>query len=121
MPHQLYREMKIYDKSYVPPKSIFVEHYESQASFNEMFELIKINEDGLAEWSPTPKKEIIKLLNCEALEFDSSTFEDDRLVSDIEQLRLLINPRIDFPPNENIEVIQRSFEIERNQKSLSGN
>jgi len=102
-------------KGFVRPDSTFVEHYESQAFFRETFDFIKVNQNGSAEWTPAEKSEIIKLLNCEASEFESSTFKHGRLVSEIEQLRLAINPRIDFLPNEDTEGIQRSLEIEKNQ------
>jgi hypothetical protein len=102
-------------KGFVPPQSTFIEHYESHAYFDETFDFITVNKNGSAEWVPAEKIEIIKLLNCEALELESSTFEHDRLVSEIEQLRLAINPRIDFLPDQDTEVIQRSFEIEKNK------
>lgn len=97
-------------KGFVPPGSIFIEHYE-----NGTFDFVKMNENNEPEWIPVEKNQIIKFLNCEALEFESSTLEDKRLLSDIEQLRVVIDPKIDFPFHRNIEFVQRSFEIEKNQ------
>ncbi|SDH52966.1 Shedu immune nuclease family protein [Desulfosporosinus hippei] len=103
----------------VPKETCFIEHYEPQDYYQRMhsFDIVTFDGKGLPHWTSIGFQKIINILECDKMEFLDTTFSNPRLMNEIDRLRYQMDPKIDFPDQENPEIIKRRFEIEYNNIS----
>jgi hypothetical protein len=99
-------------RGFVDESVVIVEHYEENM-FGAPFTVVTFDENGDPDWADMSPTQAITFLGCAATEFDVPTVEDFRLNAEMERIRNEIDPFVDSPELETVEVYNRRAEIER--------
>lgn len=95
------------ENGFVPKDATFIEHYEPNGFHEHTFDLVNLKSDNEPEWSKLEVLEVVKLLQCEPSELDNLTVKNESLISQIEKARVLIDPYIDLPYQQDSDYILR--------------
>ena len=87
-----------------------IEHYQDRISSYGEFDLVQIS-DEKTTWKKISISSLTERLGCSENELLDHTLKNQRLFKKIEQIRSRINPFIDAPLRDPVEVINRRNEI----------
>lgn len=100
-------------RGFITTNALIVQHYEPGFWRSAMFDHVTFSAEGHAQWRSMSLEEAQVFIGCSADELKDSALENDRLLTEIEQIRHAIDPFVDFPIPEPASVITRKLEIER--------
>ena len=89
--------------------TITIEHYEKSSYKSDAFEFVSF--DNGTKWEPTTFDNLKDTLGFETDEFDITTLSIQKHFDEIEKKRFAINPNIDTPIQEHIDIINRREDI----------
>lgn len=98
-------------RGYITGQCTLIEHYEREDGEQASFHQVHLPEEGPTSWQSLSEGQVQELVDCDALELRDFSLSNLRLLGEMDRIRNAINPYIDFPDLQRVEVINRRAEV----------
>ncbi|RZA34477.1 MAG: DUF4263 domain-containing protein [Lysobacteraceae bacterium] len=100
------------DVGHIPSDAKIIEHYEDGSYRGGTYDIVTIN-NGIPDWKSITQAAAAEFIGCDEAEISCVSLRDERLARQVESLRIRVDPHIDRPWVEPLDVINRRNEILR--------
>lgn len=102
------------DRGLIQDGALLIEHYDQERLNGQTFDWVRCNHESGTEWLPLTMQDACKALDCDDSEFSCSSLQVKRIFDEIQKIRHNINPHLDEPWPEPLQVINRRDDIFQN-------
>lgn len=110
-------QRSLIESGHIESNTRLVEHYEEGSYRHGTYDFVTFR-NGNPDWQSTTVAIAADTIGANESEISGCTLDDNRLVRQIEKLRMEVDPHLDRPYQESREVINRRADIQRNRFPL---